>query len=262
VFDPKIDPVGPLKGGSLEDLNKALHSSDQSGPGNPKCPTGWRMRADGLCCEGLSVDPTKCCSPNRLTGNGICCPIGQYAEGQECVKSPPEKVRNRFDLQTPPISGSPGKRKLPDPTRNVLPHTPLTVSLDIYFKQNQPGTIAGDDKTLRDSLTVSGAGTFDDLVTWLKKGSQFSVRLTGKASIEGPPAHNRELGEYRAYSVATALARLNLAGRIEDAPGLPAACPKLGEGIYNCGDTTASKTLTERARQVRATVFIPPGKSL
>jgi hypothetical protein len=136
------------------------------------------------------------------------------------------------------------------------------VSLDIYFKQNQPGTIAGDDKTLRDSLTVSGAGTLDDVVTWLKKGSQFSVQLTGKASIEGPPDHNRELGEYRVYSVANALARLGLAGRIEDAPGLPAACPKLGEGIHNCGDSAASKTLNERDRQVRATLFIPPGKSL
>jgi hypothetical protein len=173
----------------------------------------------------------------------------------------------KFNFPIPDRKGTPGKQppsepltrgELPSPRQNVLPHTPLTVSFDIYFKQNQPSTIAGEDKALRDSLTVSGASTLDDVVAWLKRGSEFSVQLTGKASIEGPPAHNRELGEYRVYSVASALARAGLAGHIEDVPGLPATCPKLGDGIHNCGDTTASKTLSERDRQVRATLFIPP----
>ena len=138
VFDPKLGPLGPLEGGSLEDLNKALHSFDQEGLGNQTCPPGWRKRADGLCCEGSSMDIRNCCAPYRLTNLGRCCPTGHYASGSECVK---------FNFPIPDRKGTPGKQppsepltrgELPSPRQNVLPHTPLTVSFDIYFKQNQP----------------------------------------------------------------------------------------------------------------------------
>jgi outer membrane protein OmpA-like peptidoglycan-associated protein len=265
VFDPKIDPIGPLGGPSLEDLNKAWHYFDKPGGGASTCPPGWRMRYEGLCCPGYSVDVDRCCPLVRMTSTRGCCATDQYAKGDECVK---------YDLPTPTfpglgktpsgpkVSGGPppesplSRSDRPARERNVPSLPPLTVSLDIYFKQNLPGSIAGDDQALRDSLTASGVGTMGELVAWLKTGPQFSVQLTGRASIEGPPAHNRELGEYRAYSVATALGRLGLGGRIEDPPALPAACAKLADGIHNCADTTAAKTADPRDRQVRATLFI------
>jgi hypothetical protein len=129
--------------------------------------------------------------------------------------------------------------------------------MDIYFKQNQPGTIVGDDKSLRDSLTVSGAGMLDVVVRWLKEDQNYRVQLIGKASIEGPPEHNRELGERRALSVAAVLAHQGV-GRMDDPPGLPAPCTRLLSGIYNCGDTMSSGAMSERDRQVRARLFIPP----
>lgn len=259
VFDPKIDPIGPLGGGSLEDVNKALHHYDKEGGGS-QCPTGWRMRYEGLCCPGTSVDVDRCCPLVRMTYTHGCCAADQYAKGDECVK---------YDTPTPNFPGLPGKgagepppqpplsrSDLPAHVRNDLPPPPLTVSLDIYFKQNQPSGIVSDDEALRNSLTASGAQTLAEVAAWLKRGSQFSVQLTGKASIEGPPAHNRELGEYRAYSVAAALQRLGLSGRIDDTPGLPGTCPKLADGIHNCGDTGASKAADPRDRQVRATLFV------
>ena len=259
VFDPKIDPIGPLGGGSLEDVNKALHHYDKEGGGS-QCPTGWRMRYEGLCCPGTSVDVDRCCPLVRMTYTHGCCAADQYAKGDECVK---------YDTPTPNFPGLPGKgagepppqpplsrSDLPAHVRNDLPPPPLTVSLDIYFKQNQPSGIVSDDEALRNSLTASGAQTLGEVAAWLKRGSQFSVQLTGKASIEGPPAHNRELGEYRAYSVAAALQRLGLSGRIDDTPGLPGTCPKLADGVHNCGDTGASKAADPRDRQVRATLFV------
>ncbi len=264
VFDPKLET--PLGGGSLEDVNKGLHYFDKGGGGNTKCPTGWRMRYEGLCCPGFTVDVDRCCPVNRMTAMGVCCGTDEYADGTRCVKYQPI---------TPTMPGLPGKgigtpaepplsrRDLPPrtPSLGLGPSQPLTVSMDIYFKQNMPAGVVSDGKALRDSLTPSGGMSLDGLVTWLKTGPQFSVQLTGKASIEGPPAHNRELGEYRARSVANALAQAGVGDRTADPPGLTAACPALEDGIHNCGDASASKKLDEKDRQVRATLFIMPGRS-
>lgn len=259
-----IKPIipGPIDAPSLEDINKglgALKGSGQGGAGNVDCAPGWRKRVDGMCCEGSSVD--RCCPPYRLTILGRCCPTDRYAKGADCVK---------FDLLTPTLPGLPGtgtkdggnpsRSDLPPPERNLAPTPPLTVSMDIYFKLDRPGSVVSDQKALRDSLTAAGSVTLDGVVTWLKNGPQFKVQLTGKASIEGPAAHNRELGEYRVRSVAHALAEAGIsADRLADPLLIPAACAKLEDGIHNCGDTTASKTIDERDRQVRATLFIPRG---
>jgi len=273
-LDPKLGPLGPLEGASLEDINKALEKLRGLGRGggvaNVGCAPDWEMRnsgpAQGLCCPKFVTDPDRCCPPYRLTNLGRCCPSDQYASGPSCEK---------FTLPTPTLPGlpekgaggpppePPGPRKdLPAPGRNVLGLPPLTSSLDVHFKVNRPSSVVSDGKALRDSLTFTGGLTLDSLIRWLKTGPEFSVQLTGKASIEGPTAHNRELGEYRVRSVAKALAQAGIfADRIADPPGLPAACPKLEDGIHNCGDSTASKPIDERDRQVRATLFIPPGKS-
>jgi hypothetical protein len=268
--DIKLDPLGPLGGGSLEDLNKlrwALQGGGQGGgPDNAGCAPGWEMRksglAQGLCCPKYVADPDRCCPSYRLTNMGRCCPSDQRADGSNCVKFTPVQ---------PTVPGTPGKgaspeppltrADLPAPGQSFLPLPPLTVSQDIHFQQNRPGRVVGDAKALRDSLTVSGGATLDSLIVWLKTGKEFSVQLTGQASIEGPTAHNRDLGEYRARSVANALTQAGIgAYRIADPPGIPAPCPKLSDGIHNCGDTKSSKTINDSDRQVRATLFIPPGK--
>lgn len=258
-----IFPQTPIQVPSLEDINKGiwnLEGHDKPGKPSGRCPLDWPMRA-GLCCPKFVTDPDRCCPPYRMTNLGRCCPSDQYADGLDCKKfpeskpTPPPGPPGKDTPSTPPFTPS----DAPAPGRNLPPRAPLTVSMDIYFKVNQPGSVVGE-KPLRDSLTTSGSATLDGVIAWLKQGTQFAVQLTGKASIEGPPAHNHDLGGYRASSVANALTRAGLAGRIADPPLLPAACPALEDGIHNCGDTTASKTIDEHDRQVRATLFIPPGK--
>jgi hypothetical protein len=142
-----------------------------------------------------------------------------------------------------------------------LPSPPVTVGFPIYFLQDRPGAVVGDDKGLRSSFAPGGGETFDQIVAWLKRPPEFSVQLTGKASSEGPPAHNRELGEYRARSVANALIQKGIgAARIMDPPNLPAGCPSFSEGLHNCGDAGAAKPLDEKDRQVFALLFIAPSQ--
>ncbi len=79
------------------------------------------------------------------------------------------------------------------------------------------------------------------------------------ASIEGPPEHNKELGENRARSVASALLRAGIgAAQIDDVPGKPNACPQLSFGIYNCGDSQAAKPANPNDRRVQARLFVRP----
>jgi hypothetical protein len=100
---------------------------------------------------------------------------------------------------------------------------------------------------------------FDQIVAWLKRDDASAVQLTGKASSEGPPPHNHELGEYRARSVAKALMQKGISGaRIMDPPNLPADCPRFDDGLHNCGDTGAAKPLDEKDRRVSALLFIVP----
>ena len=99
----------------------------------------------------------------------------------------------------------------------------------------------------------------DQIVAWLKRDPSSAVQLTGKASSEGPPAHNRELGQWRAQSVANALMQKGISGvRIMDPPNLPADCPSFGDGLHNCGDVGAAKPVDEKDRQVLARLFIVP----
>lgn len=262
-----IKPIvpGPVSAPSLEDINKAwwyLHGGGRNAPANVGCAPGWEMRksgpAEGLCCPSSISEPSHCCAPYRLTNLGGCCPDGEYARGYECVKFTQPTIKGPTGGKgaapnTLIPTGTPG----PASGRHLMPVPPLAVSMDIYFKQNRPGAVTSSGGALRDSLTVSGASALDSLVAWMKRGPQFSVQLTGKASIEGKPAHNLELGEYRVRSVALALAREGIgADRITDPLGLPSPCSKLEDGIHNCGDSLASKTVDAGDREVRATLFI------
>lgn len=262
-----IKPIipGPIGAPSLEDLNKAwwfLHGQSKGTPGNVGCAPGWEMRssgpAEGLCCPPSSADPDRCCPPYRLTSLGRCCSSGEYAQGFECVKFTTLEIKvpdggKGAGLPTAPPAGP----FIHAPRRGLGLTSPLTISMDIYFKQNRPSAVVSGESALRESLTASGAAIFSSIVEWLKRGPQFSVQLTGKASIEGRPTHNLELGDYRARSVAAALTSEGIGvDRIADPPGLPAPCTRLEDGIHNCGDLLSSKTIDERDRQVRATLFI------
>jgi Domain of unknown function (DUF4157)/OmpA family len=256
-LDIKIT-VPVLGGGSLEDLNKILSGPTSEKPHKTGCDVaGWRLLKTGMCCPQFSVNPDQCCPPYRLNALGRCCPTDQFAEGPNCVKSDvhiPEKQPIPLpheDSADPPIT----------PREPAQPLPPLTVGFPIYFMQNRPGAVAGDEKGLRSSFAPGGGEAFDQIVAWLKRGPEFSVQLTGKASSEGPPAHNHELGENRARSIANALIQKGIsAARIMDPPNLPADCPSFSAGLHNCGDAGAAKPLDEKDRQVFARLFIAPSQ--
>jgi hypothetical protein len=255
---------GPIGAPSLEDINKGLgvlRGLGQDHRGNTGCMPGQEARTSGptqgLCCLMYVTAPDRCCPPYRQTVAGRCCPTHQYAEGAECKKYPD------FQPTSPIVPGGgkdapPPRRFVPSPRQDALQLAPLTVNLDIYFQHSRPGGTVQDAAELRESMTTSGAATFDTLVNWLKTGPQFLVQLTGKASVEGLAAHNRDLGEWRAHSVAQVLTQQGIsASRITDPPGM-AACAKLEEGIHNCGAASGSKTVDEHDRQVQATLFTAP----
>jgi hypothetical protein len=137
--------------------------------------------------------------------------------------------------------------------------TPLTVDFPIHFKHDLPGSAVASEKALRSSLTDGGQGELDTVIRWLQTGKDFSVQLTGMASIEGPHPHNTELGKNRVKSVSYVLVANGIGvSRFADPYGMPAACTEVGVGLRNCGDTLASTPKDEDNRQVRARMFIAP----
>jgi hypothetical protein len=257
-LDPKITVPG-LGSGSLEDLHKILDQPKSGDKPKKDCNApGWELQKTGLCCPKYSVDPGQCCPPVRFVSLGRCCAEDEHADGLNCVK---------WNIGVPklPFPIPPGGQT--DPSTNpqipykgpLQPLPPLTVSFPIYFLQNRPAVVVADETALRRSFATGGGEMFDQIVAWLKRDDASAVQLTGKASSEGPPAHNHELGEYRARSVAKALMQKGISGaRIMDPPNLPADCPRFDDGLHNCGDTGAAKPLDEKDRRVTALLFIVP----
>jgi hypothetical protein len=256
-----IKPIVPLPGGiqppSTEDVNKAYHSLPGVQPGEPPdpCLPGWRFRKTGdipgLCCEGDSIDKDKCCPPKslRMTLTGVTCDRGT-APGKR-TSQPPGPGQP---------AGSPGVAEFPLKLPPLTP--PLTVDFPIHFKQDQPHTVLTAEKALRGSLTEGGSSDLDAVLAWLTRKPEFSVELTGMASVEGTAAHNEQLGEYRASSIARVLLQNGIsADRIANPPGEAPGCAPISAGIENCGASRASKSIDPNDRQVRARLFIAPGKS-
>jgi hypothetical protein len=264
-----IKPIVPLPGHiqspSSEDVNKALHGlPGQQGSGRAEggCLPGSTFHkigsAAGMCC--VEDEVAKCCPPRhqRVTPVGLECdrkagpdkapgkpPASDTAPGPPAKAGPPASVPGETSL----------KLKLP-------PQTPaLTMSFPIHFKHNQPGAVVTGEKALRGSLTNGGGSDLDLVIGWLKQKPDFSVQLLGMASVEGPAAHNLELGEIRARSIASALAQNGISpARIADPPGQVPACIAIRDGIENCGDSRASKSVDANDRQVLARLFVAPAK--
>jgi Domain of unknown function (DUF4157)/OmpA family len=134
-----------------------------------------------------------------------------------------------------------------------------TTDLFIHFKQGQPVAVVADEQALGATLSPGARADLDRVIAWLTRGPEFSVQLTGKASAEGPSDHNRQLGENRVRSIASALMRSGIsASRIDDAPGHTEACSAVSIGMYNCGDSGAAKPFNAEDRQVRARLFAQP----
>jgi hypothetical protein len=254
-FKPTIP--GPINAPSLEDVHKAhwkLTHKDK--PADITCPTGWQRRYGDRCCPGESVDVDRCCPVERITALGRCCPDGQTSDGMNCV---PDKD------PSPPDHGD---EKAPDGKTNLkvkLPPLtpPLTLDFAIHFNQGQPQRAVASEKALRDSLTGRGKSELDTVLTLLKRDTNFSVQLTGMASVEGTPAQNSQLGNNRARSLAYVLmaSGLNVL-RFSDPPGLDAPCTEIGVGLHNCGDSLAAKSVDENDRQVRIRMFMVPEGSV
>lgn len=256
-FDIKPVIPGPISAPSLEDVNQAYYKvfGPKGDPkANMKCAIGWRMLKTGMCCPGTSVD-VGCCPPYRLTSIGRCCPADSSAHGTECEKFPALPA-----AKMPGASGDKGVTPGSQVTKGLEKQlsAPLTMDFPIYFKHNQPGAVTSG-KALGGSLTEAGQSSLESLVAWMMKGLEFSVQLTGKASVEGPKTHNQELGRFRALSVAGALMQRGILGiRIADPPGSPPECPAISTGIHNCGDRGAGADVNPSDRQVLARVFATP----
>jgi outer membrane protein OmpA-like peptidoglycan-associated protein len=155
-------------------------------------------------------------------------------------KAPPASVVNK-DIKIPSMVGT------------------LTMNQTIQFKLNQPGTVVSDASALRSTLTPTGVDAFDLVIRWLARGPEFGVQLAGMASLEGQPAHRKELGENRVRSVSNALLGMGLGpDRIDDVPGQASDCTRLSFGIYNCGDVHAAKPANPKDRRVEARLFVRP----
>lgn len=265
-----VQPIvpSPIDLPSVEDVHSAYYKlTHPKKPKDRRCPPGWVMMKTGECCEGKSdasgsvVNTTKCCSPSRLTATATCCPPEQTAGGLGCEKGPgraPEKIPGQEPKgRTPTEQEAKFQLRLPP----MVP--PLKLDFPIHFNQNQPGTAMASASELRRSLTQSGQGELETVISWLKRDSRFSVQLTGMASVEGPTENNTRLGEHRVMSVANALKTNGIiAARVTDPPGLPSGCTTISEGIHNCGDAMASSPMNPNDRQVRARVFVQPQETV
>ena len=254
VINPQAT-VPFLGSGTLEDIHKvaeAVHPSDKDK--NP-CPSGWRRlrinEKESRCCQGYPTDEKHCCSPKELTidrGVWACKPAPDKPKSEAPRPDAPQKapapapgeINRNFKLKLPP---------LPD----------LTVDRPIHFLLDQPAAPVANEAALRANLTAEGKSDLTRVIDWLIKFPQFGVQLTGMASIEGPTAHNMQLGEARARSVANVLVMRGIdPHRITEPVGGKDDCPPVSAGIHNCGDSHASKTIDPNDRQVRARLFVLP----
>jgi len=247
VGDYKLDvkplfPDLPLSLPSVDDVNQAINKPKEKGK-DMSCPKGFTKLKTGDCCPGTFVEGPNCCPPIQMTANGVCCPVGQMPDDRknECVPAPQLPIPGKVNLHG----------KLPA-------RAPLTVDLPIHFKQGLPAATAGE-KALRASLTAGGQSELDTVIRFLRTNVNFSAQLTGMASIEGTPAQNDQLGLNRVRSVATVLEANGMATfRFTDPPALPTSCPSVGDGLHNCGDTMAAKSMNANDRQVMVRMFIVP----
>ena len=257
-----IKPLIPIPGignpPSLEDIHKGYYDlfGPKDKPASVKCPPGWALRdkgdVAGLCCPGASVGKDRCCPPYRMTILGVCCGEDEMAQGIECKKISGDHDKDKKDKDK---KDQPGTAQF---NLTLPPMKPLNVDFPIHFRQDMPGAVIGSAGALGASLTEEGKSELDTLIRWLKTGPAFSVQLTGMASVEGKPPHNFDLGARRAQSVARVLIQSGIApDRIADPAGDTDACSPISEGIHNCGDSKAAKTVDPNDRQVRARTFIP-----
>jgi outer membrane protein OmpA-like peptidoglycan-associated protein len=183
----------------------------------------------------------------------------RQAEKKKEVKAAEDTNAPRDEYVVPPLPGDQA------PVEGVvnkdikIPSTvgTLTMNQTIQFKLNQPGAVVSDASALRSTLTPTGVDAFDLVIRWLARGPEFGVQLAGMASLEGQPAHRKELGENRVRSVANALLGMGLGpDRIDDVPGQAPDCTRLSFGIYNCGDMHAAKPANPKDRRVEARLFV------
>ena len=239
----------PLGRGCSKDLIKAAEELSGRGRTKPKpdtppaspcpgretpfgtcCPPGEMWDSTKANCAPITVPPSLLCfPPERRSPDGrTCCEQDQIWDvlGRRCVAKP----------VTPPT---------PQPT--TQPSTK-----EIFFHLDKPALGAPGD--LDDSLTSEGRRNLDSLIQQLKDDSTLHVQLVGRASPEGTPEYNLDLGKRRAEMIAAALAAAGIdASRIGDPPGqTPSGCVQVRSGLFTCGEAGAQGP---QDRQVTAKVF-------
>lgn len=205
----------------------------------------------GQCCPRFRRDPDLCCGPDRmaLMANRCCrrdevvMPDGTCFRPERAPIPPVRPIRPPPPPPPPPESGP-----APAPV-------PVPVPVEIYFNFDRPRPGESGRSAFASSATAEGLLNFAGLVDQLTDNPDFRVQLVGRASPEGEPPYNLNLGARRARMVRQALIDAGISGsRIIDPPtsSLESGCRPLGSGMATCGEIGSTG---DRDRQVYARVF-------
>jgi hypothetical protein len=245
-FDPMVivpDVPGVpdfLKGQkvALSDVRKALDiiSGKKAGKSKQDCsPAIGFERASsgefaGLCCRGSFRSEENCCPFTSLSiFENRCCRGREVVINNKCVELP---LAPPIGLPRPQPSGGP----VPTPAPQAKPVPP---SVSIGFLRDKPAGGAAGSSSLPASMAGDGAGMLAGLIAQLQADPTLRVQLIGRASPEGTPEYNRDLGARRAEAVAEALVASGIAAaRITDPPvsDLKAECQNVRSGVVSCGE--------------------------
>lgn len=155
-----------------------------------------------------------------------------------------------------------GEKQKPDqPEGPALPTKPIGVfwTWDVLFEHDQPAGAAGASSS---GITPEGARSLDAIISLLKIDPSLRVRLVGRASAEGTPAHNLELSKRRVRAVYQKLEAAGVDRQVIDpleSDGKTDGCTRLEIGVWACGEARATKDeVRPEERKVDATFLRNP----
>lgn len=247
------DPITAKK--KIEEALKKLGKTPPQPPSKPNCP--GRETPLGTCCPIGEVWTGRKCEPFKLPTEFFCFPPDRRSpDGKVCCEK--DKIWGILERRCIPRPQPPVQPPVQPPKPPVTPPTPVPAASEIFFNFNRPALGTTGAATLDKDLSSKGRSNFDDLVKSLKADPTLNVQLIGKASPEGEPEYNLDLGRRRAEMIAQSLEDNGIdRSRIADPPDAAAGpgCEQVDTGLVTCGETGAKG---EKDRQVTATPFRKP----
>lgn len=160
----------------------------------------------------------------------------------------------------PPAPVPPAPPPLPAPPSPGPPLPTVPGTLRIHFNFDRPRPVGS---SIADSLDGPGHASLGILIGQLTSHPAQKVQLVGRASPEGAPGYNLDLGARRATMIAQALGAAGIvSSRFAATPAVPlvTGCRPVAPGIFTCGEAGATGPSD---REVRAHLFdsggTPPG---